>query len=126
MGAGALVYLAVGALWYTLLARKLWLHAMGVTRARDIHPEALKVSIGLLLLAGFGVALGLAVLLDWSAATSLRDGAYVGLVAAGAFAAATGVPALALEERPLLAWLVASVFHLLAMPAAGVVMVLLG
>lgn len=126
VGAATVLYQALHVLWYSpFVFGKLWAHGLGFEEYHEADRHAFWVGVGITTVATFGVCAALDVLLDWAAVGSAIEGALVGGLAGGV-AVLVGAQGIGLEERPILLFMLSALFNLVAMAAAGAVIVLVG
>lgn len=94
----AVGYQVLGAIWYGPLFVGVWMDAVGMDDGEMADDDP---TVGYLL-TGVGAlvaTVALAVLVDWTAATTWQDGLAVGLLAGVGFVATTAVQAVPFEGR---------------------------
>ena len=113
------VAMALGALWYSpLLFAERWMRAVGKTREQlqggtDAYVTAV--------LGWFVAAFVLETVTDWAAATTIFEGAFVGILACLGFVATTSAIDNAFAGRLRELWLIGLGYHLLALVAIGAI-----
>lgn len=121
---GTIGYQLLGAIWYGPLFGTRWMAAMGY--AETDHPDDPGTMGYLLTTVGALVAvLVLAVLVDWTGASTWGDGLVVGLGVGVGFVATTGLQAVPFEDQSWTVYLLNSGYNILALAGVGVLLVVL-
>lgn len=124
VGVAAVATIFIGALWYSpLLFHKLWVKAHGysdekVEEMRKTAGRAFLVS----LLCYLVMAFVLAVFVSYSGASTIAEGAFVGLLVWLGFLATLGMTAHMFLEKPLLAYVLDAGYQLTYAVTMGVIL----
>ena len=120
---GVVGYQGLGALWYGPLFGSRWLAAMGSEDLEDVGWGGDARAGYALTTAGSLVAvLALAVLVDWTGATSWADGLALGLVVGVGLVATTALQAVPFEGRPWPVYLLNVGYNVVALAGIGVLL----
>lgn len=118
---GVLGYQVLGFVWYGPVFGSQWMDAMGF--GEDEGPEDASTLGYLLTTVGALVAvLALAVLIDWTNATTWTKGLMIGALAGVGFVATTGLQAIPFEDQHPRVYLLNVGYNVLALAAIGVLL----
>lgn len=120
---GVLGYQVLGFLWYGPIFGGIWMDAMGETlgfeEGEGLEGESPTVGYAMTAIGSLVAVVVLAVLIDWTGATSWEMGLGVGGLAGIGFVATTGLQAVPFEDRPWTAYLLNTGYNVLALAGIG-------
>lgn len=116
---GTGLYMGLGALWYGPLFSKPWLRAMGYSGPEEVDQTNMGLAYLSTSVGSFVAALILAIFVDWAEATSLLQGAMVGLLALLAVLVPLAAQLLAFEPRDRTVTAIGAGYNLVAFVLIG-------
>lgn len=118
---GTVGYQVLGAVWYGPAFGARWLAAMGVDDPDELAGDPTRGYL-LTTLGALVATLAVAVLVDWTGASTWPAGLALGGLAGVGFVAATGLQAVAFEGRPWPIFLLNAGYNALALAGVGVLL----
>lgn len=119
-----LAYFFLGALWYSpLLFANLFIKHRGMTR-EEMQSAGNPIQYLYTLIAGIIAALGLALLVKFAGATSVVDGAVIGLIAVLTLTATSSFTFSIYSGPPRMLWLIYTGYQAVAFIVMGIILTL--
>ena len=118
--AGTIGYQVLGALWYGKLFDGVWMDAMGYSSHEEMGDESPTMGYAMTAIGALIAVIALAVLVDWTGASTWQAGLGLGALVGVGFVATTALQAVPFEGQSWTVYLLNVGYNLVALAGIGV------